>query len=253
MMVGRQVTLHIQKEKAKPGDIVFSIDNLLVRDARGIAKVNGLSLNVRAGEILGIAGIDGNGQKELVEAITGLTKAESGTISIKGDQIQNTPPRNVLDHGVCTIHEDRHKRGLVLNFTVAENMVLENYRKEPFSKGPILNLPKIQENAKKLTEEFDVRPAGCEKTLARALSGGNQQKVIIAREVTNDPELHRSLVEQRDKGKAVLLISLELDEVMDLSDRINVLYDGKIVGELDAEGADENEIGLLMAGGGAQK
>ena len=178
---------------------------------------------------------------------------------------------NLKQGRVCTIHEDRHKRGLVLNFTVAENMVLENYRKEPFSKGPILNLPKIQENAKKLTEEFDVRPAGCEKTLARALSGGNQQKVIIAREVTNDPELliavqptrgldvgaiefvHRSLVEQRDKGKAVLLISLELDEVMDLSDRINVLYDGKIVGELDAEGADENEIGLLMAGGGAQK
>lgn len=269
-MVGREVTLHIEKEKANPGDIVFQIEGLTVKDPRGIEKVRGLSLNVRKGEILGIAGIDGNGQKELVEAITGLTKAESGSITISGKEIVNTSPRNVLDNGVCTIHEDRHKRGLVLDFSVAENMVIENYRKAPFCKGIILNLPEMQANAKKLIAEYDVRPADCEKTQARALSGGNQQKVIIAREVTNNPELliavqptrgldvgaiefvHKSLVEQRDKGKAVLLISLELDEVMDLSDRINVLYDGKIVGELDAENADENQIGLLMAGGGAQ-
>lgn len=269
-MVGRQVTLHIEKKNADPGDIVFKIEGLTVKDPRGIEKVRGLSMYVRKGEILGVAGIDGNGQKELVEAITGLTKAESGSIVISGKEIVNTSPRNVLDSGVCTIHEDRHKRGLVLDFTVAENMVIENYRKPPFCKGVILNLPEMQANARKLIGEFDVRPAGCEKTAARSLSGGNQQKVIIAREVTNDPELliavqptrgldvgaiefvHQSLVEQRDKGKAVLLISLELDEVMDLSDRINVLYDGKIVGELDARGADENQIGLLMAGGGQQ-
>ena len=269
-MVGREVTLHIEKKPATPGDVVFSIEDLTVRDNRGIEKLRGLSLNVHKGEILGIAGIDGNGQKELVEAITCLTRCDGGRIVINGAEIQNTTTRNVLDHGICTIHEDRHKRGLVLSFSVAENMVIENYRKPPFSKGIVLNFPKIQENAQKLIGEFDVRPADCARTEARALSGGNQQKVIIAREVTNDPDLliavqptrgldvgaiefvHKSLVEQRDHGKAVLLISLELDEVMDLSDRINVLYNGRIVGEMDAAGADEKEIGLLMAGGGNQ-
>ena len=269
-MVGREVTLHIEKKPATPGDVVFSIEDLTVRDNRGIEKLRGLSLNVHKGEILGIAGIDGNGQKELGEAITCLTRCDGGRIVINGAEIQNTTTRNVLDHGICTIHEDRHKRGLVLSFSVAENMVIENYRKPPFSNGIVLNFPKIQENAQKLIGEFDVRPADCVRTEARALSGGNQQKVIIAREVTNDPDLliavqptrgldvgaiefvHKSLVEQRDHGKAVLLISLELDEVMDLSDRINVLYNGRIVGEMDAAGADEKEIGLLMAGGGNQ-
>lgn len=269
MMVGREVSLHVEKKPAEPGDKVFEIKNLNVKDSRGVPRVKELSLYVRAGEILGIAGIDGNGQSELVDALTGLGKCESGTISILGKEVQNTTPRYIRDHSISTIHEDRHKRGLVLNFSVAENMVLETYRGDEFSRRGVLNWPKIQKNATALIEKYDVRPTGSENTLARSLSGGNQQKVIIAREVENNPDLliavqptrgldvgaiefvHKSLVEQRDKGKAVLLISLELDETMDLSDRINVIYDGRIVGELDPKETDENEIGLLMAGGGA--
>lgn len=267
-MVGRAVNLHIEKGEAHPGEEIFRIEGLTVADARGIDKVKNLSLSVRRGEILGLAGIDGNGQKELVEAITNLVKSKGGSISILGEEIQNTTPLNTISHKISTIPEDRHKHGLVLDFTVAENMILENYHKEPFSKRGVLQLKEIGRFAHELVEKFDVRPAGCEDHLARGLSGGNQQKVIIGREVTNDPELliavqptrgldvgaieyvHRSLVEQRDKGKAVLLISLELDEVMDLSDRIAIIYDGTIVDVLDAKDADENEIGLKMAGGG---
>ena len=265
MMVGRPATDIYNIRHFDTDEELLRVENF--SDSKHFKNIN---FTLHKGEILGIAGIDGNGQKELVEAITCLTRCDGGRIVINGAEIQNTTTRNVLDHGICTIHEDRHKRGLVLSFSVAENMVIENYRKPPFSKGIVLNFPKIQENAQKLIGEFDVRPADCARTEARALSGGNQQKVIIAREVTNDPDLliavqptrgldvgaiefvHKSLVEQRDHGKAVLLISLELDEVMDLSDRINVLYNGRIVGEMDAAGADEKEIGLLMAGGGNQ-
>ena len=267
MMVGRQVTLHIQKEKAKPGDIVFSIDNLLVRDARGIAKVNGLSLNVRAGEILGIAGIDGNGQKELIEAINCLVPAERGTITVNGKSVGNTNPRSVIDSGISTIPEDRQKRGLVLDFSVNENAVLERYRQEPFSRKGILNKKEMEQFTKKLIEEFDVRPEDCGSKRAGGLSGGNQQKVIIGREISMNPDVliavqptrgldvgaietvHRTLIRERDKGKAVLLISFELDEVMNVSDTIAVIYDGKIQDTFPQGTVDENTIGLLMAGG----
>lgn len=268
MMVGRDINLHIKKQPASPKEVVFEIDNITVVDHRGIEKVKDLSLTVRKGEIVGIAGIDGNGQKELVEAITCLTKVKNGKIKINGKEIQNTTPRYVLDNRICTIHEDRHKRGLVLDFTVAENFVLENYNKKPFSRSGILDYKAIYSFARDCIERFDVRPSGCEGNWARALSGGNQQKVIIAREVTNDPELliavqptrgldvgaieyvHKSLVRQRDEGKAVLLISLELDEIMDVSDAIAVLYNGKIVATFKQGEVDENTIGLLMAGGG---
>ncbi|QEK13596.1 ABC transporter ATP-binding protein [Crassaminicella thermophila] len=267
MMVGREVSFVVEKKERKPGEVVFKIENLVVQDNRGIDVVNHLNLSVRAGEILGIAGVDGNGQSELIEAITGLRKVKSGKISINGKDVTNKTPREIFESGICNIPEDRQKHGLVLDFTVEENMVLENYRKEPFSKGIRLNEEKITSFAKELMEKFDVRPRD-EKNKARALSGGNQQKVIIAREVTNDPDLliaaqptrgldvgaiefvHKSLVEQRDKNKAVLLISFELDEVMSVSDRIAVIYEGKIVGVVDAKGTNENELGLMMAGGG---
>jgi len=268
MMVGRDINLHIKKQPASPQEPVFEIDNLTVADHRGIEKVKNLCLSVRRGEILGIAGIDGNGQKELVEAITCLAKVKNGKIKINGREIQNTTPRNVLDNKLCTIHEDRHKRGLVLDFTVAENLVLENYDKRPFSRSGMLDYKAIYSFARDCIERFDVRPSGCEAHPARALSGGNQQKVIIAREVTNDPELlvavqptrgldvgaieyvHESLVRQRDEGKAVLLISFELDEIMDVSDTIAVLYNGRIVATFGQGEVDENTVGLLMAGGG---
>ncbi len=268
MMVGHDVNLHIKKQPAKPQEVIFKIDNLTVADRRGIDKVKNLSLSVRKGEIVGIAGIDGNGQKELVEALTCLTKVKNGKIKIHNKEIQNTTPRNVIDNKLCTIHEDRHKRGLVLDFTVAENFVLENYHKQPFSRLGILNYQKIYSFTKDCIERFDVRPSDCSDLKARTLSGGNQQKVIIAREVTNDPDIlvavqptrgldvgaieyvHKSLISQRDEGKAVLLISFELDEIMDVSDTIAVIYDGKIVATFSQGEADENTIGMLMAGGG---
>ncbi len=268
MMVGRSVDLHCHKKEAQVGEEIFKIENLVVKDSRGIEAVKGLNLSIKKGEILGIAGIDGNGQKELVEAITNMTHTESGKIIMNGIEIQNKTPLDTLNNKICTIPEDRHKHGLVLDFTVEENMVLNGYKKENFSKNGVLNLKYIKDYAAGLIEKFDIRPSSCGKIKARSLSGGNQQKVIIAREVTNNPDLliavqptrgldvgaiefvHSALIEQRDNGKAVLLVSLELDEVMDVSDRIAVIYDGQIVDILDAKDADENKIGLLMAGGG---
>lgn len=267
MMVGHEVKLVVEKETAKPGDVVFEIKDLVVKNERKLDAVKGLDLKVRKGEIVGVAGIDGNGQKELIEAITNIAKAESGTIKINGKEVQNTSPKNVLESGIATIQEDRHKRGLVLDFTVAENTILENYKKEPFSKRGFLKMDKMLAHAKELIEKFDVRPVGCENLPIRGLSGGNQQKVIIAREVANNPDLliavqptrgldvgaieyvHKTLIQERDKGKAILLVSLELDEVMHVADTIAVIYDGKIVDEFPQGAKDENEIGLLMAGG----
>ncbi len=266
-MVGREVSFAVDKVEAKPGKKVLSIDNIVVKDNRGINAVDGLSLDIYGGEILGIAGIDGNGQSELIDGITGLRKVESGSIQLHGNDVTNKTPKEIIERKISTIPEDRQKRGLVLDFTISENMVLENYHKKPFAKNGVLSHQKIKEFAKELIEKFDVRPTN-ENAKARALSGGNQQKVIIAREVTNDPDLliaaqptrgldvgaieyvHKALVEQRDKGKAVLLVSLELDEVMNVSDRIAVIYEGKIVGIVDAKNADENTLGLMMAGGG---
>ncbi len=266
-MVGREVSFKVEKEEREAKDIALEIKDLVVKDNRGIKSVDGLSLEVRLGEILGIAGIDGNGQSELLEAITGLRKIESGEIHIKGHDITNKTPREIIENKIATIPEDRQKRGLIMDFTVAENMILENYNKEPFAKNGILDYLNIKNFAKDLIEKFDVRPKN-EILKARSLSGGNQQKVIIAREVTNDPDVliaaqptrgldvgaieyvHSALVRQRDNNKAVLLVSLELDEIMNVSDRIAVIYEGKIVGVMDAKDADENKLGLMMAGGG---
>jgi len=267
MMVGHHVNLQVEKQPATPGKTVFEIRDLHVNDERGIETVKGLDLAVRSGEIVGIAGIDGNGQKELVEAITCLTKAASGKILVNGEEIQNTTPRNVIDHKVSTIHEDRQKRGLVLPFTVAENAVLEKYRTPEFGKHGMLDSAKMHEYTEQLIADYDVRPADCADKTAGGLSGGNQQKVIIAREVSNDPDVliavqptrgldvgaieyvHKALVAERDRGTAILLISLELDEVMSVSDTIDVIYDGRITGTFKQGEVDENKIGLLMAGG----
>lgn len=266
-MVGREVSFKVAKDDKKVGKPVLELIDLVIKDNRGIKAVDGLSLKVHSGEIVGLAGVDGNGQSELIEGITGLRKIESGKVLINGKDITNKSPREIIDSKISNIPEDRQKRGLVLDYTISENMILENYNKEPFSKNGILKHENIVEFADKLIEKFDVRPPD-HRLRARALSGGNQQKVIIAREVTNDPEVliatqptrgldvgaiefvHKSLINQRDKDKAVLLVSLELDEVLNVSDRIAVIYEGEIVGCLDAKVADENTIGLMMAGGG---
>ena len=275
MMVGREVNFKVDKEEAQPQGTVLKINDLVVKDSRKISAVDGLSLEVRAGEILGIAGIDGNGQSELVEALTGLRKCYSGSITINGHEIVNNTPKQIFKKGIKNIPEDRHKRGLVLDFTVSENSILQNYKDSRFSKNSIINKDAMNEHAKSIISRFDVRPTDyTQKT--RALSGGNQQKIIIGREVmniersrkeTNEPQLliatqptrgldvgaiefvHKALVEQRDAGNAVLLVSLELDEVMNVSDRIAVMYEGKIVGIVDAKTTDENTLGLMMAGG----
>lgn len=266
LMVGRQVNFKTEKIEAKPKEEVLSIANLIVHDTRKLPSVKGLDLTVRAGEIVGIAGIDGNGQSELIEAITGLRKVESGSIAIKGKEITNWPVRRITEEGIGHIPEDRHKHGLVLDFSVRDNIVLQTYYKNPFSKKGILNFSKITQKAKALIEQFDVRTPS-EQTLARALSGGNQQKAIIAREVDRNPDLliaaqptrgldvgaiefiHKKLIEQRDNGKAVLLLSLELDEILNVSDRVAVIYEGKIVAIVDAKETNEQQLGLLMAGG----
>ncbi|HLR34329.1 MAG TPA: ATP-binding cassette domain-containing protein, partial [Tissierellales bacterium] len=210
----------------------------------------------------------GNGQSELIEGITGLREIEEGKVILNGKEITNLNPKEIIESGLSNIPEDRQDRGLVLDFSVAENMILENYYKKPFSEKGKLNHKEINNYAKKLIDSFDVRPKE-ESMLAKSLSGGNQQKVIVAREISNDPDVlvaaqptrgldvgaiefvHKYLVEQRDKGKAVLLVSFELDEILNLSDRIAVIYNGKIVKILDRKDADENKLGYLMAGGGA--
>ncbi|MCX8046807.1 MAG: ABC transporter ATP-binding protein [Anoxybacillus gonensis] len=265
LMVGREVHFKTEKQPPKVGKPVLEIENLVVKDSRGITAVDHLNLTVHAGEIVGIAGVDGNGQTELIEAITGLIKSESGSIRLNGKEIRNLTPRQITETGVGHIPQDRHKHGLVLDFPIGENMVLQTYYKEPYSKRGILNFKAIYDKARQLIQEFDVRTPD-EYTKARALSGGNQQKAIIGREVDRDPDLliaaqptrgldvgaiefiHKRLIEQRDKGKAVLLVSFELDEIMNVSDRIAVIYEGKIVAIVDPKETTEQELGLLMAG-----
>ncbi|MDU5372461.1 ABC transporter ATP-binding protein [Anaerococcus vaginalis] len=264
-MVGRDVSFNVKKEKIDLGEEIFKIEDLWVKDNRKVDKVKGLNLSIRKGEILGIAGVDGNGQTELIDAISGMRKAQKGKVILKGEDITNKAPRNIIDLGMNQIPEDRQKRGLVLEYPIKDNLILENIDKD-FSKNGILDFKKIEENANDLIEKFDIRPNDINEK-AGSLSGGNQQKVIIAREITNDPDLliaaqptrgldvgaiefiHQYLVELRNQGKAVLLVSFQLDEVMDLSDRICVIYDGQIVGELDPKETDEYEVGRLMAGG----
>lgn len=265
MMVGRDVILEVEKEPAKPGEVILKVDNVYALNDRGLPALEGTSFEVCAGEILGIAGVEGNGQSELTEAITGLRSLQDGRIELKGQNISGISTRKRIESGISYIPEDRHKRGLVLDFSLSENMILGHHYKAPFSKGINLNYPTIHANAQELIEEFDVRTPN-EEVLAKNLSGGNQQKVIIARELNRNPELliaaqptrgvdvgaiefiHRRIIEQRDAGKAVLLISLELDEILSLSDRIAVIYEGQIVDILDANDATEEELGLMMAG-----
>ena len=267
-MVGRNVNLTVEKTPAHPKQAVLEVRDLTVKDERGIEQVRGLNLDVRAGEIVGIAGIDGNGQQELVDAIMSLVHCESGTVSVNGVEVQNSNPRNVIDHSVATIPSDRHRWGLVLPMMVAENTVLERHNEDLFGKGIMLDYEKLRSYTTQLIEDFDIRPAGCENERMSGLSGGNQQKAIIAREVSYVPDLliafqptrgldvgaiefvHKTLIAERDRGAAILLISYELDEVMDVSDTIDVIYHGQIVGTFAQGTVTEEQLGLLMAGGG---
>ncbi|MEA4960046.1 ABC transporter ATP-binding protein [Lutispora sp.] len=265
-MVGRKVSLTVEKEEAKLGEPILEVKGVKTLDNRGLEAVKGVDFEVKSGEILGIAGVDGNGQNELVQTITGLRKAAAGEVLVKGKSITNLSPKDVIGSGVGYIPEDRHKRGLILDFPLSENTILGSHRSKSFKKGLGLDYRKIREYSRKLIKEFDVRTPN-ERVYAKSLSGGNQQKLIIARELDRDPQLliasqptrgldvgaiefvHHRLIEQRKRGKAVLLISLELDEIMALSDRIAVMYDGKIVGIVDAKNTTELELGIMMAGG----
>ncbi|RLL45373.1 ABC transporter ATP-binding protein [Oceanobacillus piezotolerans] len=270
LMVGREVSFKTEKTKATPKQSILEINNLYVRDSRKVDLVKGLDLNVRAGEIVGIAGVDGNGQTELIEAITGLRKVREGKVMLNSKDITNHSPRKVTEAGVGHIPQDRHKHGLVLDYSIGENIVLQTYYKKPYSKAKVLNYKEIFQKAEKLIKEYDVRTPSVH-TKARALSGGNQQKAIIGREVDRSPDLliavqptrgldvgaiefiHKKLIEERDKGKAVLLVSFELDEIMNVSDRIAVMFDGKIVASRTPEETNEQELGLLMAGSKTEK
>jgi general nucleoside transport system ATP-binding protein len=265
MMVGRAVLLRVNKERANPGDVLLDVKDLSVEDDRGLPVVRDVSFNVRAGEIVGIAGVEGNGQSELIEAITGLQSHKAGTIAVDGKVVSHPTARRMLDVGVGHIPEDRQRRGLVLEFSIAENIALHDYNKPPDSKWGWLFPRRLIRRARDLIREFDVRGGG-PNTRAAALSGGNQQKLVAAREVARDPKvliaaqptrgldvgaieyLHRRLIEERDEGRAILLVSLELDEVLSLADRILVMYEGAVVAEHTA-GASEEEIGLEMLGG----
>ena len=269
MMVGRKIDLKIDKDKSKPTDNILEIKNLSVKSKRdGHTKnvVDHVSFNVRRGEIVCIAGIDGNGQTELVQAITGLAPADSGEIILNGEDISNRSIRYRNTHGLSHIPEDRHRHGLVLDYTVAENSVLQQYFQAPFSKNGFLKHDEINNYGEQLIQQYDIRSGQGVATPTRSMSGGNQQKVIIAREVARQPDvlvavqptrgldvgaisnIQKQLVIERDKGNAVLLVSLELDEVMNLSDRILVIYEGAIVASLDPKETTTRELGLYMAG-----
>ena len=265
MMVGRSVMLQVEKSIADPGDVVLKIDELEVNDDRGQIALDGLSFEVRAGEILGVAGVEGNGQRELVEAITGLRKPSVGVMEIDGEELTSGSPRQITKKGVAHIPEDREKHGVVAVYSVAENSVLNRYHRKPFSIRGILRRDVILGHAQDVVDEFDVRTPSV-SVPASSLSGGNKQKLIVGREFSDEIKLliaaqptrgidigaiefiHRRILEQRDKGTAVLLVSAELDEILGLSDRIAVLYDGKIMDVIDAQDADREKIGLLMAG-----
>jgi general nucleoside transport system ATP-binding protein len=267
MMVGREVLLRVDKKAAQPAEPLLQVENLSVIDDRGLETVHNVSFQVRAGEILGLAGVDANGQSELIDAIAGLRHVNSGRIVVAGHDMTNAHARETLDAGVGHIPEDRHRRGLVLPFSLTENLALHAYRHAPNSRRGLLNLRAMVARTRKLLAEFDVR-GGTPATPAFALSGGNQQKVVLAREIDGDPKVliaaqptrgldvgaiefvHRRLVEQRDAGRAVFLVSLELEEILSLSDRILVIYEGRIVGEFPPT-ATEEELGFAMTGGRA--
>ena len=267
MMVGRNVNFHVEKVEKTPGDVVLKVENMTV--ASRVHKnnaVRGVSFEVRAGEIVCIAGIDGNGQTELVYGLTGLEPVTEGKVTLKGTDITKAPIRSRNTMGMSHIPEDRHKHGLVLDYTLEDNIVLQRYFEPEFTRGGFLRRKNIRGYAERLIEQYDVRSGQGAVTSARSMSGGNQQKAIVAREIDRDPELliavqptrgldvgaieyiHRQIVAERDAGKAVLLVSLEMDEVMDVSDRILVMYEGEIVGQLDPRTTTAEEMGLYMAG-----
>jgi simple sugar transport system ATP-binding protein len=265
LMVGRPVQLVVEKEPAQPGDVVLDVQDLSIVDANGVVLVDDLSFSVRAGEIYAIAGVQGNGQTELTEALVGLEQPSSGRITITGRDVTAASTYDVLRRGVGYVPEDRLHDGLVGSFTVAENLVLDLHDRAPFASRGSLNLGEIDRNATARVQEFDVRPP-TPRAAASTLSGGNQQKVVLARELSRPLQLlivaqptrgldvgsmefvHRRIVEERDKGTAVVLVSTELDEVLGLADRIAVMYRGKIAGEVSPDTPAE-DIGLLMAGG----
>jgi simple sugar transport system ATP-binding protein len=267
MMVGRDVVLRVEKEPGKPGDPLLELDDVHAIDDRGLPAVDGVSLQVRAGEIVAVAGIDGNGQSELIDLISGLRPCTGGHVRLGGKDITNCTPRAARDAGIGHIAEDRHRRGLVLDFNLSENLALMDYREG--TRFGLLKPRRMLDAAARLLHEFDVR-GGTPVTPARSLSGGNQQKVVIAREISGNPDaliaaqptrgldvgaiefVHRRLLAERDAGRAILLFSLELDEVRALADRIVVIYDGRIVGELPPTASDE-ELGLLMTGSGSPR
>ncbi|MEK6256529.1 MAG: ABC transporter ATP-binding protein [Chloroflexota bacterium] len=265
MMVGRDVDLKVKKKKAKPGEVVLEVSGLTVKDERQQFSVDNISFDVRSGEILGVAGVQGNGQTELVEALTGLRQTVSGKITLAGEDITNASPRKITEIGSAHIPENRQKNGLVMSFSVADNLVLNTYNIEPFAKGMVIQADALLEVANRLIENYDIRTPSA-ATPVSSLSGGNQQKLIVAREFSRPTKLliaaqptrgldvgsieyiHARLVEKRDEGNAVLLVSTELDEIMELSDRIAVMFDGKIVEIIETREASKELIGLLMAG-----
>jgi general nucleoside transport system ATP-binding protein len=265
LMVGRDVLFRVAKEEAQAGEPILEVSELEAEDDRGLPALRGLSLQVRAGEIVGVAGVDGNGQSELVEAITGLRTPSAGAIRVGGRDVTSAGVRGALGAGIAHIAEDRHRRGLILDFDLAENLALREYRHPPLSRMGLLSPRRMEQQAAPLLEQYDVR-GGRPRTLASSLSGGNQQKVVIARELAEDPRLtiaaqptrgldvgaiefvHKRLLEQRDEGRGVLLVSLELEEIRSLSDRVLVIYEGRIVAELSPDASDE-ELGVAMLGG----
>jgi ABC-type uncharacterized transport system ATPase subunit len=264
LMVGRRVLLRVQKGEASPGDVVLSVRNLSVKDNRGVTILDNVSFDVRAGEIVGIAGVAGNGQSELLEAIAGIRKPTSGEIFLNGKTVDQADPARLREMGLAHIPEDRHHMGLVLKFEEYENSVLGYHRNPAYSKGSLLNLEAIRKDAMEKIEKYDIRPPNPRQKTAN-FSGGNQQKIVVAREIERDPKMliigqptrgvdigaiefiHRRIVEMRDVGKAILLVSVELDEVRALSDRILVMFAGRVVGEKTRD-ADEQTLGLMMAG-----
>ena len=267
MMVGRPVQLQVQKDEAKPTDVILDVKGLTLPARTGKKNaVNDVTFQVRAGEIVCIAGIDGNGQTELVYGLTGLEKASAGKVTLCGQDISKASIHKRSQAGISHIPEDRHKHGLVLDDTLENNIVLQSFQEKRFQKFGFIKREAVREYANKIIGQYDVRSGQGPITISRAMSGGNQQKAIIAREIDKDPQLliavqptrgldvgaieyiHRQIVAQRDAGKAVLLVSLELDEVMTVSDRILVMYEGEIVGELDPKKTTVEELGLYMAG-----
>ncbi len=266
LMVGREVVLQVDKEPATPGETLLEVEELTVEDDRGLPAVRGVSFQVRAGEIVGIAGVDGNGQTELLEALTGLRRTTGGRVTLAGSEITKGSARDRLDAGLGHIPEDRLRRGIILDFSLAENLSLHDYRHEPNSHLGWLRPSRMIASARRLISEFDVR-GGTPSSKVSELSGGNQQKLVVAREVSRDPRvliaaqptrgldvgaiafLHSRLVTERDEGRAILLVSLELDEILSLSDRILVMYEGRIVGEF-GPGVDAETLGIAMIGGG---